>query len=129
MATAALSHLQAIDCVPALIAALAICGVLGGISLVVPPFIYSDSGVGFVAWRGTLLGAANSTITADPANIARDNAVFLEFLSPGQYLIPGAISLMGVPLGIAITLTVALLLFASLIGWVMVVKASLRETA
>jgi hypothetical protein len=56
-ATVALSHPQEIDCVPALIAALAICGVLGGVSLLVPPAMYSDSGFGFLAWRGTLLGA------------------------------------------------------------------------
>jgi hypothetical protein len=126
---AAISHPQAINIVPALIAALAICGVLGGISLVVPPFIYSDSGVGFLAWRGTLLGAANSMIVADPANIAGDTAEFLAFLSPGQYLIPGAISLTGVPLGTAITLTITLSLLASLIGWVMVVKAFAPQTS
>jgi hypothetical protein len=107
-ATAAFSHRQAINIRPALITALAICGVLTGISLLVPPFINSDSGVGFLAWRGTLLGAANSVIGPDPANIARDSAGFLAYLSPGQYLAPGAISLLGVPLGIAMTLTVAL---------------------
>ncbi|MGC1891225.1 MAG: hypothetical protein WA709_34980, partial [Stellaceae bacterium] len=53
-ATAALSHRQAITCVPALVAALAISGVLGGISLLVPPFIDWDSANGFLAWRGTL---------------------------------------------------------------------------
>ena len=30
-----------------------------------------DSANGFLAWRGTLLGAANSIISPDPANIAR----------------------------------------------------------
>ncbi len=76
-ATGDLSHRQAIDCVPAVIAALAICGMLGGISLLVPPFIDWDSAVGFLAWRGTLLGAANSIISPDPANIAHDTVGFL----------------------------------------------------
>ena len=50
-------------------------------------------------------------------------------MSPGQYLVPGAISLLGVPLGIAMTLTVALSLLASLIGWVMVVRAFSPRTS
>lgn len=44
--TIAPSHRQAIDRVLALIAALAICAVLGGISLLVPPFIEDDSASG-----------------------------------------------------------------------------------
>ena len=128
-ATAALSHRQAITCVPALVAALAISGVLGGISLLVPPFIDWDSANGFLAWRGTLLGAANSIISPDPANIARDMVWFLTVWSPGQYLVPGAISLLGVPLGIAMTLTVVLALWVSLTGWVMVVRTFAPRTS
>jgi hypothetical protein len=127
--TASLAHPQAINCAPALIAAFAICGVLGGISLLVPPFINSDSGHGFLAWRGTLVGAVNYIISPDRANIARDSAGFLTYLSPGQYLVPGTISLLGVPLGIAMTLTVALSLLSSLIGWVMVVRAFAPRTS
>jgi hypothetical protein len=127
--TASLAHPQAINCAPALIAAFAICGVLGGISLLVPPFINSDSGHGFLAWRGTLVGAVNYIIYPDRANIARDSAGFLTYLSPGQYLVPGTISLLGVPLGIAMTLTVALSLLSSLIGWVMVVRAFAPRTS
>ena len=41
-ATAALSPPQTINCVPALLAAFAICGLLGAISLLVPPFINWD---------------------------------------------------------------------------------------
>lgn len=129
MLTALLRCQQRIGCVPALIPALAICGVLGGISLFVPPFIEYDSAVGFLAWRGTLLGAANSLITPNPANIAQDKAEFLTFWSPGQYLIPGAISLMGVPLGIAMTLTVGLSMLACLIGWATVVRAFISRTS
>jgi len=120
---------QTIDWVPTLIAALAICGVLSGISLLVPPFIDWDSANGFLAWRGTLRGAVNSGITPDYANIARDTTSFLTAWSPGQYLVPGAISLLGVPLGVAMTLTVALGLVASLLGWVMVVRAFAPRTS
>jgi hypothetical protein len=127
--TASLAHPEAINCAPALIAAFAICGVLGGISLLVPPFIHWDTAIGFLAWRGTLLGAVNSIIEPDRSNIARDTVGFLTTYSPGQYLVPGAISLSGVPVGIAMTLTVALALLASLIGWIRVVQAFAPRTS
>jgi hypothetical protein len=126
--TIAPSHRQVIDRVRALIAALAICGVLGGISLLVPPFIEDDSASGFQAWRGTLLGSPNSVIAPDHANIAQDSFKFQTAWSPGQYLVPGAISLLGLPLGAAMTLTVALALLCSLIGWVFVVRAFAPNT-
>jgi hypothetical protein len=129
MAAATLSHPQAEDSAPALIAALAICGVLGGISLLVPPFIDADSAYAFQAWRGTLLGAANYVITPDPKNIAQDTFEFLATYSPGQYLIPGMISLIGVPLGIAMTATVGLSMLAALMGWVMVVREFIPRTS
>jgi hypothetical protein len=127
-ATAASSHPQVIDPAPALFTAFAICGLLGCISLFVPPYINWDSGWGFVAWRGTLLGAANSIISPDPANIVYDTAAFLTEWSPGQYLIPGAISLIGIPIGIAMTLTAVLSLLASLIGWIMVLEGLALQT-
>src|SRR5215469_4907833 len=127
-ATVPPSNPQAIDWVPALFTALVICSLLGCISLLVPPYIIWDSGWGFVAWRGTLSGAANSIISPDPVNIARDTAAFLTEWSPGQYLIPGAISLIGIPLGTAMTLTAALSLLATLIGWVMVCEAFALQT-
>ena len=74
--TMAPARRQAIDRVRALIAAFAICGVLGGISLLVPPFIEDDSASGFQAWRGTLLGSPNYVIAPDPANIAQDTFQF-----------------------------------------------------
>jgi hypothetical protein len=120
---------QTINIRPVLITALAICGVLTTISLLVPPFINADTGHGFLAWRGSVRGAANSIIQPDPANIARDTVGFLTYLSPGQYLVPGVISLLGVPLGIAMTLTVALSLLASLVGWVMVVRTFSPRTS
>jgi hypothetical protein len=111
-----------IDRALACIVGTAICGVLGGISLLVPPFITWDSAQGFLAWRGTVLGAMNCVISPNRENIAQDMFRFLTWWSPGQYSVPGAISLLGVPLGIAMTLTVASALLASLIGWVMVLR-------
>jgi hypothetical protein len=125
-----LSHPQTINCGPAMIVAVAICGLLGVISLLVPPFIHWDSANGFLAWRSTLLGAVDSVIIwPDRSNIAQDTAYFLNFVSPGQYLLPGAVSLLGMPLGIAITLTVTLSLLVSPIGWVMVVRVFAPRTS
>jgi hypothetical protein len=121
-------HPQAIHDAPALIAALTICGVLGGISLLVPPYIETDTAHSLLAWRGTLLGSVNSMIRANPANIAQDAVEFLAAFSPGTYLIPGTISLLGVPIGIAITLTVFLSILACLIGWIMVIRVFAPQT-
>jgi hypothetical protein len=68
------------------------------------------------------MGAANSIIRPDQADIARDSFDFLTWYSPGQYLVPGAISLLGLPLGTAMTLTVTLALLCCLIGWIVVVR-------
>jgi hypothetical protein len=122
------SHPRATGTKPALITALAICVILTGISLFVPPFIDNDSGWGFLAWRGTLRGAANTIITPDKTDIARDTGEFLTHWTPGQYVVPGVISLLGVPLGIAMTLTVGLSLLISLIGWIWVVRTFAPRT-
>jgi hypothetical protein len=102
--------------------AISFCVIFGAISLVVPPFMFLDEAFGFMAWRGTLLGHMNSVLAPDPANIARDLPTFLAAYSPGQYLIPGLISLLGVPLGVAITVTVTLSSFAYLLGWLAVLR-------
>jgi hypothetical protein len=93
----ALSHPRAVFGAPAFVAALIICVVLGAVSLFMPPFIDWGAANGFLAWRGTLLGAANSIIYVDPKDIARDTVWFLTVWSPGQYLLPDAISSLGVP--------------------------------
>jgi len=105
-----------------MLAAVAICGMLGGLSLLVPPAMYSDEGWGFLTWRGTLMGAPNSIVVPDPEDIRFDTYHFDTVWSPGHYLIPGAISLLGIPWGIAITLTVMLCLLACLLGWLLVFK-------
>jgi hypothetical protein len=116
------SELQSRSEISALIAALIMCAVLTAVSLLVPPFVDNDSGYGFLAWRGTLQGEFNSVIAPDHTNIAKDEIGFLTVWSPGQYLVPGAISLSGVPLGVAMTLTIGLSLLLSLLGWVAVVQ-------
>src|SRR5882724_6709653 len=98
----------------------AICVILGTISFFVPPSMYSDSGKGFLAWRGTLLGCLNCILAPDSENISYDSVRFLNLWSPGQYIVPGVISLSGAQLGVAITITCALCFFLGLLGWIKV---------
>jgi hypothetical protein len=106
----------------AAMAGIALCGLFGAISLIIPPAIYSDPGWGFTAWQGTLLGATNSTITPDPADISRDLTMFLSWWSPGQYLFPGALTLIGLPLGAAIIFVVTIASVLFFLGWLRVVE-------
>src|SRR5271166_5791270 len=77
------SQLMSIDWLTGLIVAFAICVLLSVISLLVPPFIETDSASGFLTWRGTLLGEFNSIIEPDHADIAKDAVHFLTVWSPG----------------------------------------------
>ena len=90
--------------------------------------MYSDSGEGFLAWRGTLLGRLNCIIVPDSENISYDSARFLNLWSPGQYIFPGVISLSGVQLGMAITITCALCFLLGLLGWIKVSKKFLPNS-
>jgi hypothetical protein len=73
---------------------------LAGISLLVAPFIDWDLASGFLAWRGALLGAVNFIIEPNHQDISQNRGWFLTVWGPGQYLVPGAISLLGMPLGV-----------------------------
>ena len=110
---------------PAAAAGAIICAALGITALFVPPAMGYDPAVGFLAWNGTLLGHLNSIVSPNPSNVATDAIVFLSTWSPGQYLFPGVISLSGLPLGVAITVTNSIALFISLVGWIFVVRAIL----
>jgi len=102
----------------ATVSAVTICMLLGTTSILIPPAMYSDSGWGFLAGRGTLLNELNCLVLPNPVNIATDLPTFYTAQSPGQYLLPGIISLSGVKLGVAIALTSMLSLLLSLIGWI-----------
>src|SRR5262249_61297775 len=87
--------------------------------LYIPPKIFIDSGVGFLALRSMLEGGAFNSITApDPANIANDVAIFLTWWSPGQYLVPGSFIWLGTSYGLAISLTTLIATLIGVAGWV-----------
>ena len=74
------------------------------------------------------MGAPNCTVAPDPGNLSHDAFYFNAVWSPGQYLVPGLISLLGIPLGMAITLAVTLSLLACLLGWIVVLKQFVPES-
>jgi hypothetical protein len=104
----------------AVLVAIAVSGFFSAISLVIPPSMFSDSGFGFVAWHGTLGGRFNSMVGPDPLDISKDTATFLATWSPGQYLFPGIFTLLGLKLGQAIIVAVAICSISSAIGWLRV---------
>ena len=86
-------------------------------SFLYPVSVYSDSAFGLFIWRSMLHGAPFNTVaTPDPLNRALDVFTFQPWWSPGQYLVPGLISLTGLTTGKAIWLTVALASIAGLAG-------------
>jgi hypothetical protein len=92
--------------------------------LLVGPASYSDPGFGFLAWRGFLEGAPfNHILEPDPVDIARDRTTFFAYWSPGQYLVPGVIVLLGVRMGTAIVLTADGALLIGLLGWLRLARA------
>jgi len=107
----------------ATILAFIVCGLLTIVGALIPPVVSYDPGVGMQEWR-TLAdgGPANSIVAPDPANISRDRTGLVTWWSPGQYLIPGVFTAMGLQLGPALSLTAGLSLLACLLGWVCVFR-------
>lgn len=86
-------------------------------SFIYPVAVYSDSAFGLFVWRSMLHGAPfNSYATPDPLDPVRDIFTFQSWWSPGQYFVPGLISLTGVSMGRAIWLTVAVASLSGLVG-------------
>jgi hypothetical protein len=93
-------------------------------SLYIPPMVASDSGDGFLALRSMLDGGAFNCITVpDPADIARDVAIFLTWWSPGQYLVPGSFIWLGTSYGLALSLTALIATLIGVLGWIQVARS------
>jgi len=94
------------------------------VSLYIPPTMVPDSGVGFLALHNMLeVGAFNSVKTPDPANIANDVVTFLTWWSPGQYLVPGIFIVLGMPHGVALSLTALIATLIGVVGWIQVARS------
>ncbi|MBS0210000.1 MAG: hypothetical protein JSS27_13710 [Planctomycetes bacterium] len=93
-------------------------------ALLAAPAMYSDSAWGFAVWQSMEQGAAfNFGVEPDPQNIATDIGRFQTWWTPGQYLIPGLLTHLGISLGHAIVVTTALFTALGLIGWRLVYRA------
>jgi hypothetical protein len=100
-----------------------LCGLFTLAGLIVPPSLSHDAAWGMQEWR-TLVdgGSINTIVSPDPADISRDQASLVTWWSPGQYLIPGILTLLGMRLGTALTITTAGSLLCCLLGWIQVAK-------
>jgi hypothetical protein len=107
----------------AIVLAFVLCGVFTLTGLLVPPSLSHDAGWGMQEWRTLAAGGPiNTIISADPKDISRDQARLVTWWSPGQYVIPGIFTLLGVRLGAALTITAAVSLLFCLLGWIYVAK-------
>ena len=107
----------------ATVLAFILCGLLTLSGLLVPPSLSQDPSQGTMEWRTLVAGGPiNSIITPDPADISRDRAMLVTWWSPGQYLMPGIFTLLGIRLGTAFTITVGVSLLICLLGWIQVAK-------
>jgi hypothetical protein len=92
-------------------------------SLYIPPRIFIDSQIGFLAFRSMLEGGQFNTITAvSPYNIADDDGIFLTWYSPGQYLVPGVFVWLGTNYGLALSLTALVATIVGLVGWIQIAR-------
>src|SRR5690606_36873665 len=61
-----------------------------------PPILSTDSGTGFLVWESMLAGGPwNSRIMPAPADITSDQSRLITWWSPGQYVFPGSIRMLG----------------------------------
>lgn len=103
--------------------ALFIVAAMTAISLTAPPFIAYDPAFGLMRWYGLLQGAPFDTaIAPDPTDISRDIVQAASWWSPGQYLVPGLLTLSGLKLGTAIVVVAGLCHLAALLGWIAVTR-------
>ena len=94
------------------------------VSLVIPPTIEWDSGLGFIVLRSMLEGGGFNIFTEpDHADISRDLAGFMYLWSPGQYLVPGAFVWLGTNYGLALSLTTLFATLIGVMGWAQVARS------
>jgi hypothetical protein len=87
-------------------------------SWLIPPELFNDTAAGYQVWLAMRAGAPfNSFLAPSPANLADSVSVFQPWWAPGQYLVPGALHAIGVPLGRATVLVIALAGVARIFGY------------
>jgi hypothetical protein len=100
-----------------------LCGLFTAIGLLVPPSMSHDAGWGVQELRTRAGGGPiNSIISPDAADISRDRVSRITWWSPGQYMVPGVFTLLGLRLGVALSLTAGVSLLCCLLGWIQFAK-------
>lgn len=80
--------------------------------------MYSDSGWGFVCWYTQPRASAfNNSLGLDFSNIAAEVEGFMSTWTPGQHVLPGLLEKLGMSLGLAIIVVVAVFTALGLFGW------------
>lgn len=92
--------------------------------LIVRPNMYSDSGWGFLGWYAQAPTLPfNHAMALDPSDIARSVDAFMATWTPGQHMLPGLLERLGLDLGQAIVLVVAIFSALGLGGWFVLYRA------
>jgi hypothetical protein len=88
------------------------------VALVVAPTMYPDSAWGFAVSDSMARGGLfNHVVEPLQDDLTRDASTFSSLWSPGQYLLPYALELLGMPLGPAMVVVVTLFTALGLVGY------------
>src|SRR4051812_42580200 len=92
--------------------------VLGMLLFITPPALFPDPANGFQVMRSMEMGGKfNMMATPDQADMSKNNAEFLTWWSPGQYIVPYVFKLLfGLNTGQASALTITLCQLLGLTG-------------
>ena len=91
---------------------------------IVRPTMFSDSGWGFLGWyTQDRASAFNFSLGPDPGNIAREVEHFMTTWTPGQHVLPGLLERLGMSLGLAIIVVVAVFSALGLVGFYYLYRA------
>jgi hypothetical protein len=87
-------------------------------SFFIPQVLGEDPGTALAAWRSMRQGAPFNTIKIpDPQNLSNSIYLFLTWWTPGQYLLPGWLSQLGMSLGLASLIVTIVFSALGLWGW------------
>jgi hypothetical protein len=96
----------------------ALVAVYAVVAFVVGPAMYPDSAWGFVISDSMMRGGPfNHVVEPAQDDLARDSSTFSALWSPGQYMLPYALELLGLQLGPALVVVTTVLTVLGLVGW------------
>lgn len=91
---------------------------------IVRPNMYSDSGWGFLGWyTQDRASSFNHALGPDQSDISRDVEAFMTTWTPGQHVLPGLVENLGISLGLAIIIVVAIFTALGAFGWFALYRA------